>query len=96
MKCVVCKETREEKSNQRWFFTSERSPTSHISLLFKFYEFTRQEVTPGTICPTCQQLVAHIDSLEYQVCRISLYLQTLSAQDRLVQKIQLTNLSFYR
>ena len=67
MKCVVCKEER-EKSNQRWYFTSEQSPMSRVSLLFKLYEFTQSEVAPGAVCPTCHQLVAHIDSLEYQVC----------------------------
>ena len=67
MKCVVCKGTKEESSHQRWFFTSERAPMSRITLLFKVYECTKLEVTAGAVCPTCYELIAHIDGLEYQV-----------------------------
>lgn len=68
MKCVLCKETREQRRNQRWYFTSEQLPMCRVSLLFKLYEYTKSEVAPGAVCPTCHQLVVHIDSLEYQVC----------------------------
>ena len=67
MKCVVCKGTKKKSSHQRWFFTSERAPTSRITLLFKVYECTKTEVTAGAVCPTCYELIAHIDGLEYQV-----------------------------
>ena len=79
MRCVVCKETRDKRRHQRWYFTSEQSPMSRVSLLFKLYEFTRSEVAPGAVCPTCHQLVAHIDNLEYQACGNE-YLPTLSTQ----------------
>lgn len=76
MKCVVCKGTKKKSSHQRWFFTSERAPTSRITLLFKVYECTKTEVTAGAVCPTCYELIAHIDGLEYQVKEATKTLET--------------------
>lgn len=71
MKCIVCKVAKDKGEGRRnWAFSSDRTTMAKVQLLFKLYDLTRREFPPGSICPACYDLVAQIDTLEYQVAEM--------------------------
>ena len=73
MKCIVCKLTKEKGEGRRnWVFTAERTPMSRTGIVFKLFEITKQEFpASGSMCKTCYELVAQIDSLQFQIQEIT-------------------------
>jgi hypothetical protein len=74
MKCSVCKVTNQDN----WTLTSERAPISRTQILFRLFELTKSEFSPGgAICLVCYELLAQVDSLEFQTQEL---IKTLKAR----------------
>ncbi len=92
MKCVVCKAVKpghrpgaapgSAPGRAGWVFTSERVVMAQVQLMFKLFELTRREFPAGSVCPGCFDLVARVDSLEYQAAKIRRALRSRVARRR--------------
>lgn len=77
MKCVVCKVSYVKGQGRAgWVYTSDRTPFEKTQLIFKLFDLLKTEFAAGSVCTACYELLAQIDSLQFQVRQIVRALRT--------------------